>query len=72
MAINIEGVTLRNILAKAMVVVNDPTVKSYLDGAFDSLGDTKDFVVNLLEGLPTALREDECQYVKIGLKFIKK
>lgn len=72
LTINIDGVVLRNILAKIMVVVNDSTIQDYLNGAFDSLGDTKDFVVKLLEELPKALDENECQYVKVGLKFTKK
>ena len=72
LTINIDGVVLRDILIKLFVVVNDPTIKAFMDGALNSLGDTKDFVVKLLETLPTALKEDECQYVKIGLKFVKK
>ena len=72
LTINVDGVVLRNILAKLMVVINDSTIQDFLNGAFDSLGDTKDFVVKLLEELPKALDENECQYVKVGLKFVKK
>lgn len=71
LTINIEGIILRDVLTKVMVVVNDPTVKSYLEEALGSLGDTKDIIMSLLATLPDALG-DNCNYVKLGYKFVKK
>lgn len=81
LTINIDGIVLKNILVKLMVVANDPSAKEVLDGLLGSLGDFKDNITKLLAALPAALEHHdfdgkdysgECKYVKIGLKFVKK
>lgn len=81
MTINIDGVVMRDILIKLMVVLNDPDVQSVLEGPLSSLGDQKEMVYKLIKDLPYALKyhdgdnesnyTGECKYVKIGLKLVK-
>lgn len=81
MIINIDGVVMRDILIKLMVVLNDPDVQSVLEGPLSSLGDQKEMVYKLIKNLPYALKyhdgdnesnyTGECKYVKIGLKLVK-
>lgn len=82
LTLNIDGIVLRDILAKLMVVLNDPAVKDMLNGAIAGLGDLQDNVTKLLSTLPEALvyqnydrttgvGTGECGPVKLGLKFVK-
>lgn len=81
MTINIDGVVMRDILIKLMVVLNDPDVQSVLEGPLSSLGDQKEMVYKLIKNLPYALKyhdgdnesnyTGECKYVKIGMKLVK-
>lgn len=80
MTINIDGVVLRDILIKLIVVLNDPAVKPFLDDMLGDLGEYKSMVTKLLENLPYALEYHDfdgtnhtgkCEYVNLGLKLVK-
>lgn len=80
MTINIDGVVLRDILIKLVVVLNDPAVKPFLDDMLGDLGEYKSMVTTLLETLPYALEYHDfdgtnytgkCEYVNLGLKLVK-
>lgn len=69
--INIDGIVLKDILTKLAIVANDPDANSYIDGALTSLGDTKPIIMQLIKDLPTTLG-DNCEYVKLGFRFVRK
>lgn len=87
LTINIDGVLLRDVLAKAMPVINAPEAAGIIDGLLSSLGDFAPNIKLLLSTLPAALKyhdattydenhvptdpTGECGYVKLGLKFVK-
>ena len=82
--LNIDGVALRDILAKLVELANDPAAKTVINEFLDSqsLGAYKENIALLLSTLPNALKyqnydeksgvgSGECTYVKLGLKFVK-
>lgn len=87
LTINIDGVLLRNVLAKLMEIVNAPEAAGIVDGLLVGLGDFTSNIKLLLATLPAALKyhdattydenhiptdpTGECGYVKLGLKFVK-
>ena len=83
LTINIDGVLMRDILAKIMELVNDEYAKPYVEEFLTSLGDFKNNLMLLFATLPNALKyhdydkntntySGECEYFKMGLKFVKK
>lgn len=87
LTINIDGIVLRDVLAKLMEVVTAPEAAEVVDGLLASLGDFASNIKLLLATLPPALKyhdattydenhvptdpTGECGYVKLGLKFVK-
>lgn len=82
LVLNIDGVVLRDILAKLVELANDPAANSFINDFLDSLelGTYKENIALLLSTLPNALKykdydgktgTGECGYVKVGLKFVK-
>lgn len=83
LSINIDGIVLRNILAKLIAVINNPEAKDVVDGVIAGIGDFKTNVELVLSTLPEALiyqdynrttgvGTGECGPVKLGLKFVRK
>ena len=84
MTLNIDGVVLRDVLAKLVELANDPAAQVVINSFLDSqnLGAYKENISLLLSTLPNALKykdydekansgSGECTYVKLGLKFVK-
>lgn len=84
MTMNIDGVVLRDVLAKLVDLANDPAAKTVINGFLDSnnLGAYKENIELLLSTLPNALKykeydvrsktgSGECTYVKLGLRLVK-
>lgn len=80
--INIEGVVLRDILAKLVELANDPAARSFIDEFLDSLnlGTYKENITTLMPTLQNALKykdyengtgTGECGYVKVGFRLVK-
>lgn len=84
MTLNIDGVVLRDILAKLVELANDPAATTVINDFLDSqeLGAYKENITLLLSTLPNALKYKDldertgigtgvCDYVKLGFKLIK-
>lgn len=84
MTLNIDGVVLRDILAKLVELANDPAAQSVINSFLDdqNLGAYKENIALLLSTLPNALKykdydekansgSGECTYVNLGLKLVK-
>lgn len=84
MTMNIDGVVLRDILAKLVELANDPAARTVINDFLDSqnLGAYKQNVELLLSTLPNALKYKDfdektgtgtgvCEYVKLGFRLIK-
>lgn len=82
MTINIDGVVLRDILAKIVDLANDPAAKTFVDEFLEgqNLGAYKENITLLMSTLPAALKyqeydgktgSGECGFVKLGFRLVK-
>lgn len=84
LTVNIDGVVLRDILRVLMELLNDETIKGEVENILnDAAADFKPNIMEMLRTMPNALQyhdydaatdtySGECQYVKLGFRFVKK